>query len=73
VAAVNAVGVSPQSGEANATPQATAPSAPSGLVASAGNGSVMLSWTVPNSDGGSPITGYNVYRAPAPAVRTARR
>jgi fibronectin type 3 domain-containing protein len=62
VAAVNAAGTSPQSGEASATPQATVPSAPTGLVASAGNGQVMLSWTVPNSDGGSPITGYNVYR-----------
>ena len=39
------------------------PSAPTGLVASAGDGKVMLSWTVPNSDGGSPITGYNVYRS----------
>ena len=49
VAAVNAVGTSPQSNEANATPQATVPSAPTGLVASAGDGKVMLSWTVPNS------------------------
>ena len=66
VAAVNAVGTSPQSNEANATPQATVPSAPTGLVASAGDGKVMLSWTVPNSDGGSPITGYNVYRSTTP-------
>jgi fibronectin type 3 domain-containing protein len=66
VAAVNAVGTSPQSNEANATPQATVPSAPTGLVASAGDGKVMLSWTVPNLDGGSPITGYNVYRSTTP-------
>ena len=63
VAAVNAVGTSPQSGEASATPRATVPSAPTGLVASGGSGSVALSWTVPTLDGGSPITGYNVYRA----------
>ena len=67
VAAVNAVGTSPQSGEASATPRATAPSAPTGLVASAGDGKVVLSWTVPNSDGGSPITGYNVYRSTSPS------
>jgi fibronectin type 3 domain-containing protein len=66
VAAVNAAGVSPQSNEASATPQATVPSAPKGLVASAGDGSVVLSWAVPSTDGGSPITGYNVYRGTSP-------
>jgi fibronectin type 3 domain-containing protein len=66
VAAVNAVGTGPQSGEANGTPQATAPSAPTGLGASAGNGTVTLSWTAPTSNGGSPITGYNVYRSTTP-------
>jgi fibronectin type 3 domain-containing protein len=71
VAAVNAVGPSPQSGEASARPQATAPSAPSGLVASGGNGSVMLSWAIPVTDGGSPITGYDVYRGTSPGGESA--
>ena len=62
VTAVNAVGISAHSGEASATPRATVPSAPSGLVASGGNGSVALSWTAPASDGGTGVTGYNVYR-----------
>ena len=66
VKAVNAVGASPASNEASATPKATVPGAPTGLVASAGDTKVALSWTVPNSDGGSPITGYNIYRSTGP-------
>ena len=66
VTAVNSAGQSPRSGEASATPQATAPSLPTGLVASGGNGSVILSWTAPSSNGGAPITGYDVYRGTTP-------
>ncbi|MDE1815054.1 MAG: fibronectin type III domain-containing protein [Thaumarchaeota archaeon] len=40
----------------------TSPSAPTGLTAAAGNAQISLSWTVPSSNGGSAITGYNVYR-----------
>ena len=71
VAAVNAVGLSPHSSEASATPQATVPAAPSRLVASGGNGSVVLSWAVPATDGGSPITGYDVYRGTSPGGESA--
>ncbi|HEV2244851.1 MAG TPA: fibronectin type III domain-containing protein, partial [Streptosporangiaceae bacterium] len=62
VAALNAVGTSPQSAEVSATPQPTVPTAPLAVTAGAGNGSVSLTWSVPASDGGSPVTGYNVYR-----------
>src|SRR5439155_178103 len=64
VTAKNAAGEGPPSNEASATPNppATPPGAPSGLSATAGDGSVSLSWSAPGSDGGSPITNYKIYR-----------
>jgi hypothetical protein len=42
---------------------ATAPSAPQNLSADSAHGrGVRLTWTPPSNDGGSAITGYNVYR-----------
>jgi fibronectin type 3 domain-containing protein len=66
VKAVNSAGPSPSSNEASATPQATVPSAPLGVTASAGSGSVTVSWSAPATNGGSPVTGYNVYRGTSP-------
>lgn len=40
----------------------TIPSAPQTLVVTAGNAQNSLSWTAPASNGGSAITGYNIYR-----------
>jgi len=40
----------------------TVPSAPTDMVVVAGNGTVTLTWEAPASTGGSPITGYKVYR-----------
>jgi hypothetical protein len=62
VSAVNSVGEGPRSNEASATPTPapTVPAAPS-LSTSAGPGVAHLTWTAP-SNGGSPITSYNVYR-----------
>ena len=40
----------------------TVPGSPTGLAATAGNSQVSLSWSAPSSDGGSIITGYNIYR-----------
>ena len=47
------------------TPPPTPPSAPRALTATAGEGSVTLGWSAPASDGGSALTGYDVYIASA--------
>ncbi|MCA1814119.1 MAG: fibronectin type III domain-containing protein, partial [Halobacteriales archaeon] len=46
-------------------PQATAPAAPTNLRVTAGNAQASLAWSTPASDGGSAITGYDVYRSEA--------
>ncbi|MGH3172449.1 MAG: fibronectin type III domain-containing protein [Streptosporangiaceae bacterium] len=43
-----------------------APSAPQSLAATAGSGSVSLTWTPPASNGGAAISGYNIYRGTSP-------
>ena len=43
-------------------PIVTAPSAPRSCIADVVSGHIHLSWWVPTSNGGSPITGYNIYR-----------
>src|SRR5439155_447291 len=43
-------------------PSPTAPGAPTGLRATAGDAQVALAWSAPAGDGGSLITGYDVYR-----------
>jgi fibronectin type 3 domain-containing protein len=52
------------SAEASATPAApvTAPGAPRGLTATAGDAQVSLSWQAPGANGGAAITGYRVYQ-----------
>jgi len=48
------------------TPVVTAPGAPSALTASPGSPEgVQLSWAAPTTDGGSPITGFRIYRGDA--------
>ena len=46
---------------------AAAPTAPSDLVATAGDTTVALSWVAP-ADGGSSILGYNVYESTSPGA-----
>jgi len=61
VSAVNAVGEGPRSNEVSSTPIGP-PSTPRFLQASAGDGSVALTWQAPVSDGGSATTNYRIYR-----------
>lgn len=54
-------GESLQSNEASAATTAV-PTAPLNLQAIGGAGQVSLTWKAPASNGGSPVTGYNIYR-----------
>ena len=68
VAANNAIGVSSDTNEVTVTPAktGTAPPAPAGLVATAGNGSVALTWAA-----SAGATSYSIYRGTAPGAEAA--
>ena len=63
VRAVNVRGPS-QPAQVVATP-ATVPEPPTGVTAEASDKSVALTWTAPDSDGGSPVTKYQYRQGPA--------
>jgi predicted phage tail protein len=80
VTAVSAVGPGRESGEASAapvSPRSTAsaarapgapgtPGVPARLTVTAGDSQVSLAWAAPASEGGSPVTSYDVYEATTP-------
>ncbi len=68
VAAINAEGQGPYSSEVSAATASTIgqPSAPTGLRIDSGPGYNHLAWSASAQDGGSPLTGYLVYRSTSP-------
>jgi titin len=62
VTAVNALGESSNSNEVSIT-LGNVPSQPLSVAATHGNGQIDLSWAVPSSQGGSPISQYRIYRS----------
>ena len=75
VAASNSMGTGALSDAVSATPTrpVSAPSAPALSLGEVGNGSISVTWTAPADNGGSEVTGYNVYACTAPGACTVRR
>ena len=70
VKAVNTAGSSPASNQQTAVPSIPprVPGAPSGLVANAGVGFVLLNWTAPSDAGNPAFTRYDIYRGTSSGV-----
>ncbi|MDQ1914368.1 S-layer homology domain-containing protein [Paenibacillus sp. GD4] len=69
VKAVGPGGLSEASNEVSATPK-TVPGAPTAVTAAASNGQAIISFSVPVSDGGSPIQSYKVVSSPGMITAT---
>jgi fibronectin type 3 domain-containing protein len=61
ISALSAADEGPRTTEVTAV-RGTAPSAPRNLTATATKSGIALTWLAPSSTGGTPITGYRVYR-----------
>ena len=66
VSALNGAGEGPTSDAALALTAVVVPGQPRSLSGSGDSNSTSLTWSAPESDGGSAITGYRVYRGPEP-------
>ena len=61
VTAANGVGQGPASAPSNSIVAATVPGPPVDVGAAPGSGQVLLGWGAPASNGGAPITGYDIF------------
>ena len=64
VTATNSTGTGPASTSSASVIPATAPDAPTGVTAAPADGSAIVSWSAPVSNGGRTITGYTVSSSP---------
>lgn len=64
VVAINSAGMSAVAAANDAATPRTVPSAPGAVTAVPSEGQAVVSWTAPQSDGGSSITGYTAVSAP---------
>jgi hypothetical protein len=64
VTAANVVGTGPASAASPPVIPATVPGAPTGVVATPAEGSALVSWSAPASNGGRAITGYTATSSP---------
>jgi hypothetical protein len=68
VVANNAIGASSPATGTGYAGTTTPPDAPTGVLATPGDGSATVSWTAPSGDGGEPVTGYTVTATDARGV-----
>ncbi len=69
VAAINAIATGANSAASNSvTPHPTAPSAPTIVIAIAGNTTATLTWVAPVDDGGFAVTGYTITPSSGPPI-----
>jgi murein DD-endopeptidase MepM/ murein hydrolase activator NlpD len=68
VTAIDQVGAGPASAPSNSIVPTAAPAPPADVHGAPGNASATVSWSVPVSAGGSPITGYTVTVSPGGAT-----
>jgi hypothetical protein len=70
VTATNAIGTGAASSPSNSVTPRTTPSAPSSVVATAGDGTASVAFSAPTSNGGAAITNYTVSATPGTATGT---